>query len=366
MNALRYSVGLDISKSDIEACILLINDQQKTTVKATRSFGNRTEGFNSLLRWVDQHYKLSLPIAYTMEATGIYYEALAWHLFQHQKPVAVVLPNKAKRYQQSLGLKSKNDKIDAKGLALMGAQQRLRLWQPLSPSLYAIRLLTRQHQGFSEQKTVVQNQLHAYEHSPFVGVKQLKRYKAMIKFYDKQLDEIKQEITDLAMRDQPLNERIEKITVIKGVKVLTVATVVAETNGFAAIENKRQLCSYAGYDVVENQSGKHVGRTKISKKGNARIRRVMHLAALNAVRYQGGVFKALYERVYARTGIKMKGYVAVQRKLLQLIYHLWKKNEAFKEMQAQASPLEKEVAPTGGATLAEPSLTDRFALREES
>ena len=248
----------------------------------------------------------------------------------------------------------------------MGAQQQLRLWQPLSPSLYALRLLTRQHQSFTELRTAMLNLVHAYSHSPFVSKSQLKRYKTMVAVYDKQLAAIKDEINALVANDAVLNERVEKITAIKGVSTLTVATVVAETNGFATIENKRQLCSYAGYDVVENQSGKHVGRTKISKKGNARIRRILHLAALNTVRYQGGVFKDLFERVFQRSGIKMKGYVAVQRKLLQLIYHLWKNNEAFKEIQTQPPMLEKEVAPTAGATLAETSLTDRFALREES
>ena len=365
MNYVKYSVGLDVSKDDVKACILLMNDQQQSTVKATRSFGNRAEGFKAFLRWMDQHCKLSLPVSFTMEATGIYYEGLAWHLFQEQKTVAVVLPNKAKRYLQSLGLKSKNDKIDAKGLALMGAQQALRPWQPLSPSLYGLRLLTRQHQSFTEHKTAMLNLVHAYSHSPFVSKAQLKRYKAMVAVYDKQLAAIKAEINALVANDAVLNERVKKITVVKGVSTLTVATVVAETNGFAAIENKRQLCSYAGYDVVENQSGKHVGRTKISKKGNSRIRRILHLAALNAVRYQGGVFKDLFERVYGRSGVKMKGYVAVQRKLLQLIYHLWKNNEAFEDTLPTSSA-EKEVAPTGGATLAEGSLQTRFALREES
>ena len=37
----------------------------------------------------------------------------------------------------------------------------------------------------------------------------------------------------------------------------------------------------------------------------------------------------LYERIFDRTAVKMKGYVAVQRKLLVLIYILWKKNEAY-------------------------------------
>jgi hypothetical protein len=41
-------------------------------------------------------------------------------------------------------------------------------------------------------------------------------------------------------------------------------------------------------------------------------------------------FLNLYNRVYERTKFKMKAYTAVQRKLLILIYTLWKKNEAFK------------------------------------
>jgi len=53
------------------------------------------------------------------------------------------------------------------------------------------------------------------------------------------------------------------------------------------------------------------------------------MPALTTVQYNEPAFKALYERVYKRTGIKMKGYVAVQKKLLCLIYALWKKNEAY-------------------------------------
>jgi transposase len=95
------------------------------------------------------------------------------------------------------------------------------------------------------------------------------------------------------------------------------------------LENTASLVSYAGYDVVENQSGRHTGRTKISKKGNSRIRRILHMPALCAVRDDQPQFKKLFERVYDRTKIKMKGYVAVQRKLLEMIYYLWKKNERY-------------------------------------
>lgn len=62
---------------------------------------------------------------------------------------------------KSLGHKSKNDKIDARGLAQMGAEQNLDLWQPLSKNIYDLRMLTRQHQRLQELKNQSENQKHA-------------------------------------------------------------------------------------------------------------------------------------------------------------------------------------------------------------
>ena len=108
------------------------------------------------------------------------------------------------------------------------------------------------------------------------------------------------------------------------------ATVLAETNGFTLFKSISQLVSYAGYDIIDNQSGNHTGKTKISKKGNSRIRRALHLPAFNLVRWDVGGFKPFFERILARHHHKMKAYVTVQRKLLILIYTLWRKNEEYK------------------------------------
>lgn len=72
--------------------------------------------------------------------------------------------------------------------------------------------------------------------------------------------------------DPDLKEHVDKILKIKRLGLLSIATIIAETNGFALFENVRQLTSYAGYDVVENQSGKRSGKTRISKIGNSHIR----------------------------------------------------------------------------------------------
>lgn len=66
-----------------------------------------------------------------MEATGIYHENCAYYLYEKGFDVSIILPNKAKKYLEAIGLKSKNDSIDAKGLSQMGAQQCLELWEPM-------------------------------------------------------------------------------------------------------------------------------------------------------------------------------------------------------------------------------------------
>ncbi|MCD1116438.1 transposase [Chryseobacterium turcicum] len=89
------------------------------------------------------------------------------------------------------------------------------------------------------------------------------------------------------------------------------------------------MVSYAGYDVVEAQSGTRIGKTRISKKGNSRIRRVLHMPCLVVIQCGVKKYKDLFDRTYEKHGIKMKSYVAVQKKLLVMIYHLWKKKEEY-------------------------------------
>lgn len=232
---------------------------------------------------------------------------------------------------ESLGLKSKNDRIDAKGLARMGCEQKLEEWSPLSPYYQKLRTYTRLHEDIQQKRTDTTNQLHALKHSAVQMKDVIKVLERLIEVFDKELAKTKKLIEDHLATNAEVKEKIDKICTIKGVGTLTAVTVVAEANGFDLIKNIPQLISWAGYDVIEDQSGKRIGKTKISKKGNAHIRRILHMPALNMKTYKVGAMPALYERTLDKHGIKMKSYVALQRKLLILIYTLWKKNEAFDE-----------------------------------
>ena len=76
-----------------------------------------------------------------------------------------------------------------------------------------------------------------------------------------------QAIKKLIEKDETLNSKVEKLLTIKGVGLKTIAVLLSETNGFASFESQGQLVSYAGYDIVKNQSGERLGKTRMSKKG---------------------------------------------------------------------------------------------------
>jgi transposase len=336
---LKYSLGIDVSKKDLHACLSVIDAVQQVKVQATRKFTNQLQGFKELHLWINKHRKqTAIPLIVVMESTGVYYEEAALFFHKAGYDVAIVLPNKAKKYLQALGLKTKNDHVDAEGLARMGAQQCLDLWTPMDEFFYELRALTRHHQGLHEMKTSVNNQLHATQHSIYSNKEVVKQLKKLIATMDKQIKDTEKRIQDHLNGTAEVAEKTAHLMAIKGMGLMSIATVLAETNGFTLFSSIGQLVSYAGYDVVENQSGIKKGKTRISKKGNSRIRRVLHMPAFNVVRYNTGNFKQFFDRLISRQNQKMKAYVAVQKKLLVLIYTLWRKNEPFSFNGIQRAP----------------------------
>lgn len=145
MKFLKHGLGIDMAMENFDACPSIIDEQQRVAIRAQCSFKNNKKGFETFLAWVVKNTKqFAVPVVYLMEATGIYYEQLAWFLHKQGNTVSVVLPNKAKKYKDALGLKSKTDRIDAEGLAQMACEQNNAIWKPLSDNLYLLRLITRQ------------------------------------------------------------------------------------------------------------------------------------------------------------------------------------------------------------------------------
>lgn len=146
---------------------------------------------------------------------------------------------------------------------------------------------------------------------------------------NRQIRQIKEEIGNIIESDEQLANTVALVTTIPGIGQLTAAIILSETDGFSLIKNKRQLASYAGLDVIEKESGTSIkAKTRISKKGNRRLRKAMYMPALAAIRKEK-IYTDVFTRIVSKTGIKMKGAVAVQRKLLEMVYTIFITKKAF-------------------------------------
>lgn len=328
---IRQCVGIDISKESFTACVCSYYRSGEEQLTEVVEFKNQKTGFNQLVKWSRKITSASVPVGFVMEATGVYYEALAYHLHRLNQPVSVLLPNKVKYFAKSWNVKTKTDIIDARIIARMGAERKLSLWEPPLPIFKQLRDLTRAYSELMKEKTAFSNRLHALNSSYEPLALIVKSNKSIIKKLDEQLVRFKAEIEKVIYSESWLAEKVKGVLTIKGVGLMTVAVILAETQGFEFVDNIRQLCSYAGYDVVQRESGTSVqGKTRISKKGNSWIRAALHFPALVASRHNENL-KNTYLRINEKKPSKMIGATALQRKILILIYTLWKNDTVYDE-----------------------------------
>ncbi len=325
---LKQNVGIDVSMDTFDINLSTLNDQFQKQCLGKRKFNNESEGFKKLIEWVNKRKEKNIEISYTIEFTGIYYEQLAYFLRMNNAIVYMIIPSKSKKYCESLSYSSKTDKLDAQSICWFGLERELKQWEPLSEIFLNIRNLTREREELMKERTIAKNRLHAAKKQAVGQLNSVRRYNDRIAMLNDQIDEIEVEIRELVKEDKAVFKKYKNIITIPGVSMITAATVIAETNGFAAILNQKQLTSYAGYDVKLNESGKYKGRSKISKQGNAHIRRVLHFPAQTAIIYNKPL-SSFFEGLNQRKERAMIGGVAVQRKLLCLIYTLWKTDEVF-------------------------------------
>lgn len=326
MEITKESVGIDVSKDTLEV-IFKSQTEKSVTIKGGHKFDNTYQGFEQLLAWCNKR-EASNNVIYVMEATGVYHEDLLYFLHKSGKQVAIELPQRMRYYAKSKGIKTKNDHVDSGVISDYGIERNLKTWQPPSPKFQSLRDLSREHTTLTELKTVVKNRLHAALYSHDKEKKVIDRLQAQIKFYEQQLAEIEDDIKSIIREDEGLKEKIGKVATIKGIGIFTIVKILAETGGFYLFNNIKQLISYAGLDVIENQSGNHKGKTRISKKGNSKLRTVLYMPALSAIRCNQQM-KKFNDRIMETHQFKKQGIVAVMRKLLILVYTLWKKGEEY-------------------------------------
>lgn len=325
---LKQSLGIDVSKLNLSLSLGFLSETLVKEFKSRPDVPNDVSGYKELLKWLNKSVDSNVELLVVMEATGVYHQGIAHYLHGQGYAVCVMQSGRVKRYAQSLDQRSKTDALDSRMLSMLGLERSIRLWHPPSKELQQLKALSRERSSLLKDRTMENNRQGAIDSGVYRNKKAMKRHKNRLKLLNAQIKAIEQEMQELTSKNEELERKIGFMISIPGISYISAATVVGETLGFESIANAKQLTSYAGYDVVLRESGNFKGKTRISKKGNSHIRAALHMPSMTCVRCNP-TLKQFYNRLKPNKVKPLVALVAVQRKLLILMYTLWKNEEVY-------------------------------------
>ena len=324
---LKLSLGIDVSKESLSFSLGLLQSDLSKQFTPAKDVCNDTTGFRKLDSWLKKQVgEQDLPII-VMESTGVYHEGIASYLHNNGYAVSILQSGRVKKYAQSLDQRSKTDALDSRMLSMLGCERQLPVWTPPSSNLQHLRALSRERSCLIKERSLELNRAHALNNGVYKDARTTKRYDQRMALLQQQILEIEKEMQAIIKNDACLSAKLACMESIPGVSFISAATVLAETLNFSTIQSAKQLTSYVGYDVVLRESGNYKGKSRISKKGNKHIRAVLHMPSMSAIRFNPSM-KPFYERLKPKKQKPLIALVAVQRKMLVLMYSLWK-NEMY-------------------------------------
>ena len=129
---------------------------------------------------------------------------------------------------------------------------------------------------------------------------------------------------------------------IPGVGPINALTILAEAGDLRRFAHHRQFLKYCGLDLSTQQSGQFRGQTKLSKFGNARLRRAFWLAGQIAIRQRDNSFRTKFERYVARDrdnpDLRRKALAAIAAKMARTAHAIVKRGVDYRPFFEGAVP----------------------------
>ncbi len=142
------------------------------------------------------------------------------------------------------------------------------------------------------------------------------------------------EIEDRAVALLKVNPDYQLLTSIPGIGPINALTILAEAGDLRRFGHHRQFLKFCGMDLATIQSGMFRGQTKLSKYGNARLRRTLWMAGQVAILQRTNSFRDKFERYIAKdrhnTHLRRKAYTAIAAKMARTVHAVIKGGEPYR------------------------------------
>ena len=310
-------IGIDVSKATLDAAYLEQSKWQHMRVT------NNKEGFKQLLSVSDD------ATLFVMEASGPYYLPLARYLHKAGKKVSVENPVRIKRYAQMELTRAKTDKKDAVVIARYATLCSPKLWQPSSENNLKMHQVLTALDGISRQKTLLNNQLEAFDSSGILEKQVQKSLKQLLKNLVSEEQKLGQRLDELITKEYP--ETVARLRSIPGIGTKTSIMLAVLTDGFSKFNHHKQLIAYVGFSPRIYQSGSSVrGKGHICKMGNGAIRKLLYMCAWSAKRTNKACIE-MYKRLKEQGKPERVIKVALANKLLKQAFAIATQNTFYNE-----------------------------------
>jgi transposase len=303
-------VGIDVSKNKLDAVAHGSQDHTCTS--------NDVQGHERLLEWMEKLASSRKKLLVCFEDTGLY--SMALEVFLSEKGIAhSKVPGL--EVKRSSGIKrGKDDKVDAKAIARYAHQKReeLRLSRMPSGTITRLKELASYRERLIEQKRVHETSRKEKEGtvpdgygSSFV----LEQEEELKDILNERIEKVEEKIEEELNNDEKLKEQDRLLRSVSGFGRTTALQMIVLTEGFEKFRKARKFNCFAGVAPFPDSSGKMDKGSKVSHLAHKRMKSLLHVAAMAALKSDPEI-RSYYERKVKEGKNKMSVLNAVRNKLV--------------------------------------------------
>jgi transposase len=301
-------VGIDVASDRLD--VMVLPQAQRFWV------ANNSRGWLELV----EHLRAFCVAAIGLEASGGYERGVMRTMLATGLSVRLINPFKLRQFAQASGVLAKNDRLDARMIALFVSTMPTRPAKRIEGVSRMAEILTVRRQ-LSDEKVAAENASRLLEDP---GLRRL--YRNRIRRLAAEIVLLEKRLAEIVSADLGLAERYRLLTSMPGVGPVLAFTLLALLPELGQMNNK-QVAAIVGVAPYDFDSGKFKGTRRIWG-GRAPIRRVLYMAAVSACRYNP-VLKTFHQRL-AIAGKKSKVIiVAVMRKMITTLNAIVRDNTAW-------------------------------------
>lgn len=296
-------VGIDISKSSFDVCVL--------PEARHACFANDAAGIAGFLAFVAG---LGAIERLVLEPTGGYERGVVDALLAAELPVAKVNAKQVRQFARACGRLTKTDKIDAFVLADYARRMESTLLKPSSAAQTALIELVSRYRQLSHM--IVQEKNRREKLGSDVNARSRMWIEETLAFLLAQRQAVVNAMEACLASDADLNLKAKVLMSLKGIGLRTACILIAGLPELGTM-NKAQIAKLVGVAPINRDSGQMRGKRTIAG-GRKPVRDALYLAALPAIRFDP-VMKAAFEKLKAKGKPGKVALVAIMRRMIIIL-----------------------------------------------